>query len=85
MNEQKFLEEWLEDANKKTKGRVSIVPAEVLDTDHKPPTKYYIVDWFGNGVFFKTRSRVEAQKLCDLLYGEKFFTIREVIKIGNRV
>lgn len=85
MNEQKFLEEWLEEANKKTKGRVTLVSSEVLDTDHKPPTKFYIVDWFGNGVFFKTRSRVEAQKLCDLLYGKNFFVVREVIKIGNRV
>lgn len=85
MEERKFLEEWLIDANKKTKGRVVLVPSEILDTDHKPPTKYYIVDCFGNGVFFKTRSRSNAQELCDILYGENFFTVREVIKIGNRV
>lgn len=43
------------------------------------PTKYYIVNAFGDGVFFRTRDRATAQSLSDEVYGKGFYTVKQII------
>lgn len=48
-----------------------------LNGDFIDPTGYYIVDAFGSGVYFKTRSRSKAQAMSDEMYGKGKFTVRK--------
>lgn len=50
------------------------------EDDTKFPTKYYIIDAFGNGVFFRTRDRAVAQQICNEIYGEGKFLVKQVLK-----
>lgn len=44
------------------------------------PSRYFIVNAFGEGVYFHTRSRQTAQKWADILYGEGHYIVRAAIQ-----
>lgn len=57
-----------------------------FEDETKHPSKFFIINAFGEAIYFHTRSRLTAQQWCDKIYNRKdFFKVREVIKIGNRV
>jgi hypothetical protein len=61
------------------------IPAEVhLDGDYRAPSRYYIIDMFGDAVYFKTHSRTKAQDAADARHGKGMFSIRVVVKAEVR-
>lgn len=57
---------------------------EVLDEDNfKPPTQFFISDAFGGMVFFRTNSRANAQRLCEMCFGKKY-TVKIVVRAAIR-
>jgi len=76
------MEQYLpEGTPKDLKKKVVVVSEEDrLSDEFKAPCKYYIIDAFGNGVYFKTRSRLTASALSDKIYGNGFFTVKQVVK-----
>lgn len=72
---------------KSLKKLVVVVPeneGEFWDNDKetfvfKPSSRYYIRDSWGNYVYFKTRSRAKATEISNKIYGNGFFTVKEVV------
>lgn len=63
------------------KDKVVIISEDDRFADNtKHPTKFFIVNAFGEGVYFRTRSRLQAQKWANILYGDNFYGVREAIK-----
>lgn len=71
--------EWLESLDRKLASCVTVVEDFDVYSEDKPPSKYYIMNAFGQGVYFKTRSRAKAQEICDQIYGKGFFTVKQVV------
>ena len=46
--------------------------------DYSVPSGYYIINALGWNVYFKTRDRIKAQEICNLVYGKGKYTIRGV-------
>lgn len=64
---------------------VVVVSEETRLTDEfKPPTKYFIINAFGEAVHFKTRDRSKAQQWADEIYGKGHYVVREAIKAITR-
>jgi hypothetical protein len=54
-----------------SKVKITIVTfEEFTDIDFRAPTAYYIRNALGEYVYFHTRDRLEAQKICDETYGK---------------
>ena len=66
------------DYGKYEKHIIIVSEEQRFDDDFKEPTRYFIINAFGEAVHFKTRSREKAQQWSDEIYGEGFYTIREV-------
>lgn len=61
--------------------KVTVISEEErLSDDLKHPTKFFIVNALGEGVYFHTRSRATAQEWADTIYGKGFYKVRAVIK-----
>lgn len=61
--------------------KITVVPEEDRFKDEtKHPSKYFVVNAFGDGVYFHTRSRLQAQEWADTLFGKGFYTVRAAIK-----
>lgn len=71
--------EWLERLDKKLAGFITVVEDFDIFSEDIPPSKYYIMNAFGQGVYFKTRSRAKAQEICDQIYGKGFFVVKQVV------
>ena len=53
---------------------------DALSDDFKPPTKYYFVYCTGHHIYIKTRNRLEAQRICDIISGKvEFYKVRQVM------
>lgn len=50
------------------------------DDETRFPTKYYIIDAMGNGIFFRTKDRAVAQALSNEIYGDNKFVVKMVLK-----
>ncbi len=57
---------------------------ERMDDDFKPPSRFYIVNAMGEGVYFKTHTRSKAQEKSDDIYGKGKYTIRVEIHAAVR-
>lgn len=70
-----------ENAPKEIKKKMFVVTEQQRFEDEsvKPPSKFYILDAFNNAVYFKTRSRAKAQEMSDVVYGQRFFQVKEVV------
>jgi hypothetical protein len=49
---------------------------EEVQADNTPPSRYYIINAFGDYVFVKVRGRNKAQDIVDEVYGKGFYQIR---------
>lgn len=59
--------------------------AQVEDEDNfKPPTGFFINDALGGHLYFRTNSRVNAQRLCNLCFGENKYTVKIVVRAAIR-
>lgn len=62
------------------KKKMIVVPEQQrFEDDFRPPSLFYIIDCFGNAVFFKTRSRAKAQEMSDVVYGKQFYLVKQVM------
>lgn len=59
---------------------VVVKESDRFEEDFSHPTKFFIVNAFGDAVYFKTRSRATAQTWADTLYGVGFYTVRTALK-----
>lgn len=60
--------------------KIVVVPEQQRFEDgFIPPSKFYIIDYMGDGVFFRTHSRATAQSLADEIYGKNFFLIKQIV------
>ena len=57
---------------------------ERMDDNFKPPSRFYIVNAMGEGVYFKTHSRSKAREKADELYGAGKYSLRVEIKAAIR-
>jgi hypothetical protein len=57
---------------------------ERMDDNFKPPSRFYIVNAMGEGVYFKTHSRAKAQDKADEIYGAGKYAVRVEIKATIR-
>ena len=58
---------------------------EVADEDNfKPYTGFFINDAMGGHLYFRTNSRANAQRLCDLCFGVGKYTVKIVVKAAVR-
>lgn len=58
---------------------------EVADEDNfKPHTGFFINDAMGGHLYFRTNSRANAQRLCDLCFGAGKYTVKIVVKAAVR-
>jgi len=56
-----------------------VVKTEIeVQADPTPPSRYYIVNAFGDYIFVKVRSKATAQKIIDECYGKCFYKIRSM-------
>jgi len=56
-----------------------IVKTELqVQVEPTPPSRYYIVNAFGDYIFLKVRSKATAQKIIDECYGKCFYKIRSM-------
>lgn len=77
----KFLPEGVKESLKK---KIVIIPEEQrLDESMPHPSKYYVIDYFGNAVYFKTRDRATARGIADEVYGKGFFTVKQVVVVSG--
>ena len=64
---------------------ITVSQEERMDDDFKPPTSLFIINAMGDGVYFKTRSRQQAQLQADAIYPPAGkYTVRAVVKAGVR-
>ena len=63
---------------------ITVSQEERMDDDFKPPTSLFIINAMGEGVYFKTRSRQQAQLQADRIYGAGKYTVRLVVKAQAR-
>jgi hypothetical protein len=54
---------------------VVLTEAEV-QTEAATPSRYYVVNAFGDYIFVKVRGKAAAQKIIDECYGKGFYKIR---------
>ena len=68
------------------KGKLIYVSEDVLkDEDNfRAPTQFFVSDALGGAMFFRTNSRANAQRLCNMVYGEKKYFVKTVIKAQVR-
>lgn len=60
--------------------RIVVVPEQQrFQDDFKAPTKYFVIDCFGNACHIRTRSRTKAQEIANEIWGEGFYTVRQVV------
>jgi hypothetical protein len=52
--------------------------------DFKPPSRFYIINAMGEGVYFKTHTRSKAQAKADEIYGKGKYSIRVEMKLNIR-
>lgn len=57
-----------------------ITEEQRFDDETRHPSKYFVVNAFGEGVYFHTRSRLQAQQWANTLYGKGFYSVRATIK-----
>jgi hypothetical protein len=62
--------------------RVSVVSEDDMHSHERDrfPSKWFVVNAFGEGVFFCVRNRSYAQKLSDMIYGRGHYTVRQLEK-----
>ena len=71
--------------DRKWADKVVIYDYEQLEkSNFKDPSKYYILNAFGDRVYFKTRIKSKARQWCDEIYGKGKYVIREVIRAEVR-
>ena len=46
--------------------------------DGRVPSKFFCINAIGQYIFFSRRSRADAQKDCDELYGKNFYSIKVI-------
>lgn len=63
---------------------ITVSQEERMDDDFKPPTSLFIINAMGEGVYFKTRNRQQAQLQADRIYGAGKYTVRLVVKAQAR-
>lgn len=63
---------------------VIVSEEERFDDEFKPPTKYFVVNALGEGVYFRTNSRQKAQEFSDELFGKGKYTVRVAMKASVR-
>lgn len=63
---------------------ITVSQEERMDDDFKPPTSLFIINAMGDGVYFKTRNRQQAQLEADRIYGAGKYTVRLVVKAQIR-
>lgn len=63
---------------------ITVSQEERMDDDFKPPTSLFIINAMGDGVYFKTRNRQQAQLEADRIYGAGKYTVRLVVKAQAR-
>jgi len=63
---------------------ITVSQEERMDDDFKPPTSLFIINAMGEGVYFKTRNRQQAQLQADRIYGVGKYTVRLVVKAQTR-
>ncbi len=63
---------------------ITVSQEERMDDDFKPPTSLFIINAMGEGVYFKTRNRQQAQLQADRIYGAGKYTVRLVVKAQTR-
>lgn len=49
---------------------------EEVQVAKTPPSRYYVVNAFGDYIFVKVRERAKAQAIIDEVYGKGFYKIR---------
>lgn len=54
---------------------VYVLREETEKDNFTPPTSWRIYDAMGNYMYFRARTRVKAQELCDLLYNHGKYTV----------
>ena len=63
---------------------ITVSQEERMDDDFKPPTSLFIINAMGEGVYFKTRNRHQAQLEADRIYSAGKYTVRLVVKAQTR-
>lgn len=59
--------------------------SQVEDEDNfRPPTGFFINDALGGHIYFKTNSRINAQRLCNLCFGENKYIVKIVVRAAIR-
>lgn len=59
---------------------VYVKESDRFGDDFSHPSKHFIVNAFGDALYFKTRSRATAQEWADIVYGKGFYKVRAAIK-----
>ena len=49
---------------------------EQVQVAKTPPSRYYVINAFGDYIFVKVRERIKAQDIIDSVYGKNFYKIR---------
>ena len=47
--------------------------------EERPPSKYYIIDCFGDYCFIHTRERAKAQSIADQIWGVGFYKVKQIM------
>lgn len=49
---------------------------EQVQVAKTPPSRYYVINAFGDFIFLKVRERAKAQAIIDEVYGKDFYKVR---------
>lgn len=63
---------------------IIISEEDYLEDNYIAPSSYYIRDYLGQAVFFKSRDRMKIQKQVDDEHGKGLFKVRIIVKAQAR-
>jgi len=85
MNKKELLDTYENWYGKKIMKKIVVVSEkERFNDEFKDPTAFFIINAFGDAVYFRTRDRLKAQEISDEMYGKGFYLVKRSMKAAVR-